>query len=94
MSQEAVERALGRMLTDVQFRTLVGENLESASQQAGFQLTRGELQLLSTLELPEVAELAGRLNPGLCRAGGAPGAGVFPHDGTGSHTPLTDKINH
>ena len=35
MSQEAVERFLGRMLTDQRFRTLVGESLESASQSIG-----------------------------------------------------------
>ena len=68
MSQEAVERILGRMLTDARFRAQVCESLESASRQAGFQLTPGELQLLSALELPQVAELAVRLDPGLRRA--------------------------
>jgi hypothetical protein len=70
MSQEAVERVLGRMLTDRRFRTLVGTSLESASRQAGFQLNLMELQLLSALDLRHVDELAVRLNPELCRAGG------------------------
>ena len=68
MSQEAVERMLGRMLTDQRFRTLVGTSLESASREAGFQLNPVELRLLSALQPEGFAELAGRIDPGLCRA--------------------------
>ena len=69
MSQEAVERVLGRMLTDKNFRSLAGTSLESASWQNGFVLTPAELRLLSILEPQYVAELADRLDPCLCRAG-------------------------
>ncbi len=69
MSQEAVERILGRMITDKRFRTLAGESLESVSRQEGFQLNLTELRLLSALELQRFDELAGRLDPRLCRAG-------------------------
>ena len=78
MSQEAVERFLGRMLTDQRFRTLVGESLESASRQEGFQLNPVELRLLSSLEPGCCAELAGLVDPGLRRAGGVPGKTMSP----------------
>ena len=68
MSQDAVERILGRMLTDTRFRAQVGKSLESASRQAGFLLTPCELRLLSALELTGFAKLAGRLDPALRRA--------------------------
>jgi hypothetical protein len=69
MSQEAVERLLGRLITDERFRLLAADSLESASLQEGYCLSSAELRLLSGLELQGVTELAGRLDPGLCRAG-------------------------
>ncbi|KAB0669056.1 hypothetical protein F6V30_14580 [Oryzomonas sagensis] len=73
MSQEAVEKVLGRLITDGQFRRLATESLEAASIQAGYRLSPGELRLLSgSLEFQRISELAERLNPGLCRTGGAP----------------------
>lgn len=72
MSQESVERILGRMITDKNFRTLVSASLEAVSRQEGFLLTPVELKLLTTLEMKYVAELAGRLNPCLRRAGTVP----------------------
>ena len=69
MSQEAVERVLGRLITDEGFRRLASYSLEAASLQEGYRLSPVELRLLSCLELQNIAELSGRLNPGLCRAG-------------------------
>lgn len=68
MSQEAVEKLLGRMLTDERFRALARASLETASRQEGYCLTRAELQMLTSLEPQMLLELAGRLDPGLCRA--------------------------
>ena len=68
MSQEAVERLLGRMITDERFRRKALDSLEEVSLQEGYRLSPTELQLLSGLELQSIAELAERLNPGLCRA--------------------------
>lgn len=68
MSQDAVERVLGRLLTDVNFRRLAAESLETACRETGYLLMPTELQLLSELKLSRVAELAAELNPGLCRA--------------------------
>lgn len=70
MSQEAVERVLGRMITDKRFRRLAAKSLESASLLEGYALSPAELRLLSSLELACMTELSGQLNPGLCRAGG------------------------
>lgn len=69
MSQEAVERLLGRLITDERFRRLAADSLEAASLQEGYRLSPTELRLLCGLELQCIAELADRLNPGLCRAG-------------------------
>lgn len=69
MSQESVERVLGRMITDEQFRRLANNSLDVACLQEGYLLTPTEVRLLSSLEFQHVTELAGHLNPGLCRAG-------------------------
>lgn len=73
MSQEAVERVLGRMITDERFRRLAIESLEAVSLQEGYRLSPAELVLLSSsLELQRITELADSLDSGLCRAGTAP----------------------
>ena len=70
MSQEAVERVLGRLITDERFRRLAVDSLESASLREGYPLTPAELRLLSdSLDLKGMTELANRLNPRLRRAG-------------------------
>jgi len=68
MSQEAVERVLGRLITDARFRRAVGNSLETACVQQGYSLSLTELRFLSELELKEISALAARINPGLCRA--------------------------
>ena len=70
MSQEAVERILGRLITDEKFRSRAVTSLETASLQEGYRLTPAELRLLSALEIQRIAELAVRLDSGLCRTGG------------------------
>jgi hypothetical protein len=72
MSQEAVERLLGRLITDERFRRLAAESLESACLREGYRLSPAELRLLSSLELQRIAELADLLDSGLCRTGGRP----------------------
>lgn len=70
MSQEAVERVLGRLITDERFRRLAADSLEAISLREGYSLTPVELRLLSGLELQHIKALARTLDPGLCRAGG------------------------
>jgi hypothetical protein len=69
MSQEAVERVLGRLITDERFRRAAADSFEAACRQEGYGMTTAELRLVSGLEIPCFAELAGRLDAGLCRAG-------------------------
>jgi hypothetical protein len=69
MSQEAVEQVLGRLITDERFRCFAAGSLEVACLQEGYRLNPIELRLLSELELQSIAELAGQLHTGLCRAG-------------------------
>jgi hypothetical protein len=71
MSQAAVEQVLGRMITDERFRRLATKSLETACLQEGYRLFPSELRLLSGLEMQCIIELAGQLDPGLCRAGTA-----------------------
>jgi hypothetical protein len=68
MSQEAVERVLGRLVTDERFRTRAFDSLEAASLQEGYLLTKVEQHLLSGLKLHAITEFAIQLDPGLCRA--------------------------
>lgn len=46
MSQEAVERLLGRLLTDDSFRKRAEESIEGVSREAGYDLNVGELNSL------------------------------------------------
>ena len=68
MSQEVVERVLGRLITDTNFRRLAAESLEMACRQTGYLLTPTELRLLSRFKLSRIAELEAELDPGLCHA--------------------------
>lgn len=68
MSQDAVERVLGRLITDERFRRAVGDSLEAACVREGYSLSSSELRFLSELGLKEISVVAARINPGLCRA--------------------------
>jgi hypothetical protein len=72
VSQEAVERFLGRLITDGRFLRLAADSMEAACLQEGYSLSPAELRLLSGLDLRSIAELAERLDPGLCRADSSP----------------------
>ena len=68
MSQEMVERVLGRMITDVRFRQLAAVSLEEACLREGYCLSADEVRLLAGRALPGLAALSAQLDPGLCRA--------------------------
>lgn len=69
MSQEMVERLLGRLITDERFRHAAIDSLEEVCLQGGYCLTPAELLLLSgSLELQCIADISKHLDSGLCRA--------------------------
>jgi len=68
MSQDSVERLLGRLLTDVSFRASAAQSLEKICRQEGYSLTEGELSLVRRIDTSIFKILADRLDSGLCRA--------------------------
>jgi hypothetical protein len=68
MSQESVERVLGRLITDERFRRAAINSIELACLQEGYSLTMAEMRLISRLELSCFTDLSARLDAGLCRA--------------------------
>lgn len=68
MSQEAVEKLLGRMITDGQFRQLAAQSLEISCLHEGYFLTKEELKLLSGLNVAEFSRIENQLSPCLRRA--------------------------
>ncbi len=68
MSQEAVERLLGRMITDDRFRKQAQGLLGSACRQEGYLLSPEEIRMVSGIDLTRFRELADQISPGLRRA--------------------------
>ena len=68
MSQDAVERLLGRLITDENFRQMAADSLFVACHQTGFQLSSTEMELLSGLDIDWFAEFSRHIDDGLCRA--------------------------
>ncbi len=69
MSQEAVERVLGRLLTDEQFRRFAERSLEKACRENGYVLSDAELEILSRMNLNTLEGVADSVDPRLQRAG-------------------------
>ncbi|HEX7125314.1 MAG TPA: Os1348 family NHLP clan protein [Thermodesulfobacteriota bacterium] len=67
MSQQAVERALGRLVTDPAFRRRFYREPERASLELGLDLSAGELEALQRVPCLALAELAARLDDRLRR---------------------------
>ncbi len=70
MSQEAVERVLGRLLTDEQFRSFAERSIEKACRQHGYVLSDAELAILSGMNLDMLKRAADSVDPHLQRAPG------------------------
>jgi hypothetical protein len=68
MSQEAVERLLGRLITDERFRIQAQDLLGSACRQEGYLLSPEEMKMVAGTDLAKFSELAGQISPGLRRA--------------------------
>ncbi|MBI9085361.1 MAG: hypothetical protein JEZ11_17330 [Desulfobacterales bacterium] len=71
MSQDSVEKLLGRFITDAGFRTEAASSLGRLCRLEGYDLTEGELNLVARIDLHAFDRIAVLLDPGLRRAGRA-----------------------
>ena len=78
MSQDSVERLLGRLLTDASIRSDLSASPESVCRREGYDLTACELRLVAEINTNSFEPLAAGLNPSICRAGTVP---KWPHHG-------------
>ena len=67
MSQDAVEKVLGRMLTDDQFRRRVSQDLVVACQEKGYLLDDEELALVGKFDVTSLSTAAEILDGGIKR---------------------------
>ena len=67
MSQGAVEKAIGKLLTDESFRERFFKDPASASFYAGLELSREELSALSRVPKKALSHLSQRLDGRICR---------------------------
>lgn len=67
MSQEAVERLLGRLITDDGFRARARLGLLRLCREEGYALTPGEQGLLARMDLGAFAAIAESVDTGLRR---------------------------
>lgn len=67
MGQRAVERALGRLVTDPGFRCRFFREPERATLELGLDLSRNEIEALSRIPAPALAELEACIDDRLCR---------------------------
>lgn len=67
MSQDAVEKLLGRMLTDDQFRRRTSQNLVAACREQGYLLDDEELELVSKFDSTVLSPAAKILDGGIKR---------------------------
>ncbi|MFA6412093.1 MAG: Franean1_4349 family RiPP [Syntrophales bacterium] len=69
MSQDSVEKLMGRFITDDRFRAEAAASLEELCRLEGYNLTEGELSLLARIDVHAFERIAVQLDPGLRRAG-------------------------
>lgn len=67
MSQDALERLLGRLLTDDQFRYRAMQSLELACREGGYRLTAEEVRLIRPEDLVRFNMVADSLDDGIKR---------------------------
>ena len=67
MSQHAVERTLGKLITDAGFREEFCKDPASASLHVGLELSREELDALSRIPRTALAALNARIDGRICR---------------------------
>jgi hypothetical protein len=67
MSQIEIERLLGRLITDAEFRVRAARSLEHAVRKEGFVLSREEMSLLYDSDLSKFGLVAATLNDSIRR---------------------------
>jgi hypothetical protein len=67
MSQQAVERALGKLVTDPTFRAQFRADPAGTALRAGLALTREELDALARVPAPALRTLEQTLDDRICR---------------------------
>jgi hypothetical protein len=67
MTQESVEKLLGRILTDDTFRYRVGKCLYTTCLEEGYLLSDEELRLVGRLDLMQLGSITGSLDSGIKR---------------------------
>ena len=67
MGQAAVERILGKLLTDETFRVQFFRDPAAASFSAGLELSRAELDALSRLPVEAIVQVSACLDDRICR---------------------------
>ncbi|MBU5635796.1 hypothetical protein KOM00_03535 [Geomonas sp. Red69] len=68
MSQESVEKFLGRLITDDNFRRQATASLERAALQAGLIMSAAEITALQRLDLDLLAALADSVDDSVLRS--------------------------
>jgi len=72
MSQEAVERLLGRILTDDKFRSQAQKNFISSCREAGYDLVEAELCAISREDISRLSIVSQHLDRNIKRYSGKP----------------------
>ncbi|HSB73324.1 MAG TPA: Franean1_4349 family RiPP [Candidatus Methylomirabilis sp.] len=79
MSQRAVERILGRLVTDEGFRERFFTDPDGACLQIGEDLSRQELDALRRIPHRALTDFSGRLDDRICRLHVAPAGALEEH---------------
>jgi len=67
MSQAEIERLLGRLITDAEFRVRAARSLEHAVRKEGFALSKEELSLLYDSDFSQLGLVAADLDDSIIR---------------------------
>lgn len=83
MSQEAVEKLLGRLITDDDFRESASAAFPQVCFEEGFDLTDAERKIVQSIDFKNLAFLAGRLDKRIKRSRKTLFSGSGPVSGYG-----------
>lgn len=68
MAQDSVERFLGRLITDDDFRELAESSFERACMEEGFVFTKEEHRVIRVMDFHKFAEMDEALDSGIKRS--------------------------